>query len=316
VSGLSVLRSASVRTAMTVVTVPVAAGSLCLVFAPCASASVVIGTAVLAAPGATASSPLPSGASSTPFTVALPPRAACPGDTAHDGYRVFSYLVPKGTDLSSVTFVDDPSTGYGLVDGARYYGAVNTAIHTGQIIGIPNDFEWGALVRHVPLSDLLDGRNHGVWETGLACADARGTLSDAWNTQVTFVARSGDPDGFAWTTGLGRVADSSTAGAGTAGGGSAVPVSGQTGTTVATAATATTTPAGVRSNHSSTGSGGKDGTGRGSSGPGQVGGTAATDDAPVDIALALGVLVLLVGMVVLVGRVVQGGRTGSSGRGR
>ncbi len=145
-SGISAIRSASVRTAITVVTVPVAAGSLGLIFVPCASASVDIGTAVLAAPGATASSPVPSGGSSTPFTVALPPRAACPGDTAHDGYRVYSYLVPKGTDLSSVTFVEYPSTGYGLVFGGRYYGAVNTALHTGQIIGIPNDFEWGALV--------------------------------------------------------------------------------------------------------------------------------------------------------------------------
>ncbi len=312
-SGISAIRSASVRTAMTVVTVPVAAGSLCLILAPGASASVVIGTAVLAVPGATASSPLPSGASSTPFTVALPPRAACPGDTAHDGYRVYSYLVPKGTDLPSVTFVDDPSTGYGLVDGGRYYGAINTAIHTGQIIGIPNDFEWGELVRHVPLSALLEGHSRGVWETGLACADARGNLSDAWNAQVTFVARPGAPSRFAWTTEPGGAPAPSTTGAGTAGVGSTVRASGQTGTTAATVATATTAPARVRTSHSSTGSGGKDGSGHGSPGPGPVGGTAATDDAPVDIALALGVLALLVGMVVLVGRMVQGGRAGSSG---
>jgi hypothetical protein len=305
---------------MTVVTVPVAAGSLCLIFAPYASASAVIGTAVLAVPGATASSPLPSGGSSTPFTMALPPRAACPGDTAHDGYRVYSYLVPKGTDLSSVAFVDYPSIGYGLVFGGRYYGAINTAIHTGQIIGVPNDFEWGALVSpdrgHVPLSALLDGRSRGVWETGLACAGTRGTLSDAWNTQVTFVARPGDADGFGWTTVPGGAPNSSTGGAGKAGGGSTVPVSGQTGKTVATAATAPTTPARVRTSHSSTGSGGKDGSGHGSSGPAPVGGTAATDDAPIDIALALGVLVILVGVVLLVSRAVQAGRTGSSGTGR
>jgi hypothetical protein len=301
---------------MTVVTVPVAAGSLGLIFAPYASASVVIGTAVLAAPGATASSPVPSGGSSTPFTVDLPPRAACPGDTAHDGYRVYSYLVPKGTDLSSVTFVDLPSAGYGLRFGGRYYGAVNTAIHTGQIIGIPNDFEWGALVGHVPLAALLDGPSRGVWETGLACADTRGTLSNAWNAQVTFVARPGDADGFGWTTVPGAAPDSSTPGAGTAGGGSTVPVSGKTGKTVATGATAPTSPARARTSHSSTGSGGKDGSGHGSPGPAPVGGTAATDDAPIDIALALGVLVILVGVVLVVSRAVQAGRTGSSGTGR
>jgi hypothetical protein len=310
VSGISAIRSASVRTAMTVVTVPVAAGSLCLILAPCASASVVIGTAVLAVPGGTASSPLPSGSSSTPFTVALPPRAACPGDTAHDGYRVYSYLVPKGTDLSSVTFVDDPSTGYGLVAGGRYYGAIDTAIHTGQIIGIPNDFEWGALFSRVPLSALLDGPSGGVWETGLACADARGTLSNAWNAQVTFVAQPGDAHGFAWTTAPGGPPNPSTGGVGTGGSGSTVPVGGRTGTTV------TTAPAQVRTSHSSTGSGGKDGSDHGFSGPTPVGGTAATDDAPVDIVLALGALVLLIGVVLLVTRAVQAGRTGSSGTGR
>jgi hypothetical protein len=316
VSGISAIRSASVRTAMTVVTVPVAAGSLCLILAPYASASAVIGTAVLALPGATASSPLPSGSSSTPFTVALPPRAACPGDTAHDGYRVYSYLVPKGTDLSSVTFVDDPSTGYGLVDGGRYYGAVNTAIHTGQIIGIPNDFEWGALVSHVPLSVLLDGPSRGMWETGLACADARGTVSNAWNAQVAFVAHPGDAGGFGWTTVPGRAPNPWTGGAGMTGGGSTVPVGGQAGNAVATA---TTSPARVRTSHSSTGSGGKDGSVHGSPGPTPVSGTATTDDAPdapVDIALALGALVLLVGVVLLVTRAAQSGRNGSSRTGR
>ena len=40
-----------------------------------------------------------SGGSSTPFTVVLPANASCSGDTAHDGYHVYSYLVPRGTDL-------------------------------------------------------------------------------------------------------------------------------------------------------------------------------------------------------------------------
>ena len=158
-----------------------------------AAASTVGGTATIAAPGATARGALGAGGSSTMFTVALPANASCPADTAHHGYHVYSYLVPKGTDLSAVKFIDFPSRGYGLVDTAgSYYGAINTALGTGQIIGIPNDFEWGPLAGSdggaVPLSKLVGGPSHGVWEAGIACATTRGALARYWNTQVTFTA--------------------------------------------------------------------------------------------------------------------------------
>jgi len=303
VSGISALRSASVRTAVTAVTVPVAAGSLCLIFAPYASASVGIGLATVAAPGATAASPLRSGGSSTPFTVALPAHAACPGDTAHDGYHVYSYLVPAGTDLSSVTFLDYPSTGYGLVEGGRYYGAVNTAIHTGQIVGIPNDFEWASLIRTggaVPVSTLLNGPSHGVWETGIACADSRGTLSHAWNAQVTFTGRSTDPHGFRWTAAPAGVTASTSPTGSTAGGGSTVPATGTSG--------ATGTVAGrVGTSGSSTGSGGSSGSGKDATSPTTKASAPAADDAPVDVLLAFAVVVLI-GLVLLVGRAVRAGR--------
>ena len=110
-----------------------------------AGASTIDGTATVSSPGTTTA--LASGGSTTQFTVTLPAQASCDGDTATGGYHVYSYLVPKGTALSSVTFNSFPSTGYGLVDAiGTYYGPVNTAVTTGQIIGIPNDFEWGPLV--------------------------------------------------------------------------------------------------------------------------------------------------------------------------
>jgi hypothetical protein len=87
---------------------------------------------------------LTSGGSTTQFTLGLPAGAACTGDTATGGYHIYSYLVPLGTALSSVTFIQHPSSGFGLFDSTgSYYGPVNTAIGTGQIVGIPNDFEWG-----------------------------------------------------------------------------------------------------------------------------------------------------------------------------
>ena len=59
-----------------------------------ASASTLNGIASLANPQTLAVDT--SGASTTQFTVTLPPQAACDGDTASDGYHVYSYLVPKG----------------------------------------------------------------------------------------------------------------------------------------------------------------------------------------------------------------------------
>jgi hypothetical protein len=166
-----------------------------------ALASVTGAVATLANPSSL--QPLESGSSTTSFTVTLPANAACAGDTASGGYHVYSYLIPRHTDPSSVTFVNFPSAGYGLVDNTgTYYGRANTAITTGQVVGIPNDFQWGPLVTtdggSVTLSQLLYSGSSGVWEGGLACANSGGAVTNYWNTEVTFTASSGDPNGFTW----------------------------------------------------------------------------------------------------------------------
>ena len=198
-----------------------------------ASAATLGGTATITDPSL---NPLASGGSATMFSVVLPANAACSGDTSSGGYHVYSYLVTQGTDVTTVTFGTHPSTGLGFVNNAGlYYGAVNTAITTGQIIGIPTNFEWAPLLTDgETLSSLLySGGTSGVWEAGLACATSAGVLSDYWNTEVTFTASSSDPAGFVW---------------------SAVPgPSGSTGTTTTTEAGATTTTeAGATSTTTST----------------------------------------------------------------
>ena len=211
-------------------------GTVVLAGATPAGASTVNGVATIAAPGQT--TPLTGGGSNTPFTVVLPAQAACDGDTATGGYHVYSYLVQKGTALSGVTFVGFPSVGYGLVDNTgNYYGPVNTAIGTGQIVGIPNNFEWGPWVSDQGLtaSDFLYSGSgdtaSGVWEAGLACANSSGALVDNWNTEVTFNASSSDPNGFTWTavpgTGPGAPTVSSVSpSSGPTAGGTAVTITG------------------------------------------------------------------------------------------
>jgi large repetitive protein len=179
-----------------------AVGAL-VVASPPIEAATLDGVATIASPGT--SSYLASGGSQTQFTVSLPAEAACSGDSAHDGYHVYSYLVEQGTNVTSVKFVPPPpSQGYGLVNNiGTYYGQVNTAPNTGQIIEIPNDFEWAPLVTddNVALSTLLyqDDNDSGVWETGIACANSSGTVSDYWNTEITFTANGSDPTGFVWS---------------------------------------------------------------------------------------------------------------------
>jgi len=167
----------------------VVAGSWFL-YAATASASTTDGTATLGPA---------SGGSTTQFTVNLPANAACDGDTANDGYHVYSYLVPTDTTISSLTFPgEEPSTGYGLFDDAGdYYGPANTAVTTGQIVSIPSNFEWAPLVTD---AGLTVSQLAGSWETGLVCVNTAGTVTDWWVAQVTFAASGSDPNGFTWTT--------------------------------------------------------------------------------------------------------------------
>src|SRR5262249_28279422 len=86
---------------------------------------------------------VPSGGSSTSFTLGLPAvttQALCTHDTATFGYHVYSFIVPAATDPGTLTFNPStgPSSGFPLVDttGSAYVAA-NTAAVTGQIINIP-----------------------------------------------------------------------------------------------------------------------------------------------------------------------------------
>ncbi|HUD18588.1 MAG TPA: putative Ig domain-containing protein, partial [Acidimicrobiales bacterium] len=168
-----------------------------------ASASTLNGIATTALPSN--DTYLASGGSNTLFTVALPPSAACTGDTAHDGYHVWSYLVKQSESIAATTFsaATGPSQGFGLYESdLNYYGPINTAQNTGEIIQIPNDFSWGAGVAggSFTAADLLyTGGTSGIWEAGIACANSAGTLTDNWNTEVTFTSSLSDPNLFTWS---------------------------------------------------------------------------------------------------------------------
>ena len=79
----------------------------------------------------------PRAGSATPFTLNLGTDPACSGDTATDGYRVYSYLVKPTVKISSITFNQNTnaSEGYGLYNTAgNYFGDANTAQTTGEVL--------------------------------------------------------------------------------------------------------------------------------------------------------------------------------------
>jgi hypothetical protein len=193
-----------------------------------------------------------TGASNDLLTVSLPAQAACTGDTANDGYHVFSYLIPQGT-ISESSFATtlnftgppagSPNEGLGLVEESNgdVWEAKSTAPVTALILGIPADFQWAQLVTqdYYPLDGsgglLYDANGSGIWETGIACANSSGAISDFWNTEVTFTESSSDPNGFTWSAvpGLGTW---------TSGGPPPTTTTTTTPTTTTTATTTATTP--------------------------------------------------------------------------
>jgi hypothetical protein len=167
-----------------------------LVAAPAsaAGAAPVAGTESITQPGEL--TPLNSGGSATLYGIALPAGASCPGDTAHHGYHVFSYLEPSSTSVGSISFKTGlPQRGLGLIAYGRYFGAVNTAEETGAITAIPLDFTW----TRVTTKDLFpNGQKSSTWNAGIACANADGSVTNYWNSQIVFTASSSDLRGFTW----------------------------------------------------------------------------------------------------------------------
>jgi hypothetical protein len=162
--------------------------------APSVAGATTAGAEVLVTPGTTRA--LASGGSSTPYGVVLPPGASCPGDTAHDGYLVYSYLVPKDSSPTDVSFrTGTPSRWYGYISDGAYYGAVNTAESTGQITALPTSFDW---TRLTPQMLFANGAHSATWNGGIACADTHGHVTTYWNSTLVFTADAADPRGFTW----------------------------------------------------------------------------------------------------------------------
>jgi hypothetical protein len=149
---------------------------------------------------------LATGDSATVFTLRLPAGAACPGDSANDGYRWQSYMVPSSVDPSTLTFGGNGPLPAGtnaalrqpLFDTPGGSPVVNqltapaeAAGGPGRILNIP-DVDYTALG-----AALIDP---GTYNIGIACTlgpAGPSQMKNFWNIQKTFTA--GSPSGLSWT---------------------------------------------------------------------------------------------------------------------
>lgn len=161
--------------------------------------------------------PLDGGGSATEFSLRLPSGAACPGDSANDGYRVNSYMVPVGVHPSTVIYNGLGPTPPVLGDGSSFrqplYDTETHPFVSAQTAEARAPGEPGPIV-NVPVfsfavyapGDLPPGRYH----VGLVCTLLNVVVS-IWDTEMILsVAREDDPAQVTWTVSDAEAAGGST----------------------------------------------------------------------------------------------------------
>ncbi len=142
--------------------------------------------------------PLRGGGGSTPFTLALPEGAACPGDSVDGNYRVQSFLVPASVDPGEVVY-------QGLrpqVDGGWALYRADSATYVNQATDLASEPGGEGTIINVPVFSfavfepgmLPLGRAH----IGLACSLFTRTMR-YWSAEIELTADPHDPAGVAWT---------------------------------------------------------------------------------------------------------------------
>jgi len=191
------------------VAIAIAAATAPLFSTPAAfAAGTLVGPATVKNAGGAAN--LNSGNSGTAFTLRLPAGASCPGDSANDGYRWQTYMVPASVDPGSLQFgANGPNpggigaafrqplfdtTGSPIVQQQTQNAA--TPPGPGPIINIPDANYAVFSPGDIPA---------GAYNVGVACTlgpPSATQLSSYWNVTKTFTTNaSGGPAQVNWSVG-------------------------------------------------------------------------------------------------------------------
>jgi len=252
--------------------------------------------------------PLASGTSITPFSLGLPTGAACKGDSANDGYRVQSFMVPTDVDLATLTFGTAGPLPPGFADEPfrqPLFDPNSTAYVEAQTAARVNAGDPGPIIN-------IPAFSHAVWSPGdvqpgtyaIGIACTLGAASDTqldrfWSAQITVVEAPSDPAGITWTASPTQTTTTTTPGATTT---STAPGSSTTSTTGLGGTTTTTSSGSTTSSTTTSTIAGTGTTGGSPSGTSGVGGLPLTGSSTTSL-VVWSVLLLAFGrMAVLLGR--------------
>jgi hypothetical protein len=251
-----------------------------------------------------------SGGSGTAFTINIPGTAKCSGDTATDGYHVYSYVVPSSVNPTTLNFAGGAANqGQALIDtGGTPYDSEATGVASGSVPTLPQ-FSWAPYVGDFGAGhDLLPG----TWNVGIACAKPDGSVdgSNFWNYQFTFAAGTSAGD-FTWIAAAAAPPPTTSTTSTTTSSATTTTVPG-TSTTLGGGTTTTSLPTGATTTvfgaAASGSSGSESGTGSGGSGGGSGASPAADPSttaalaatgAPVTRQAVIGGLLVVAGLFVL-----------------
>jgi hypothetical protein len=143
------------------------------------------------------------------FLPTLPANAVCPANSGTNGEKVYSFMVPHGTDPTTLSFTSGlPSNSFttGSGDTPGFYASNGTYwIQNGGTTapnGAPNSIvqmNWGAAIQAGNLS-VADLTSQSTWDTGIICVKSTGAPETVfWDPPISFSASSSDPNGFSWT---------------------------------------------------------------------------------------------------------------------
>ena len=143
------------------------------------------------------------GDSTSAFTLRLPDGAACAGDSANDGWRVQSFIVPVGTNLPALEFsANRPNVGEPA--SSRSLREINTAIFTQRMTEQNQTTGQPGLI--LPLPPLTFAHFEagtfppGRYEVGVACTTPDWKVRRYWNAEIDFeTAPDVTPGGMRWT---------------------------------------------------------------------------------------------------------------------
>lgn len=148
---------------------------------------------------------LDAGGSSTEFSLRLPEGAECPGDSAFEGWRVNSYMVPAAVNVTTLAYDGSGPTPMGLqehgtfrqplydIETSSYVSALTAAVQErgepGPIVDIPM-FTFGVFSP----GDVPAGRYH----LGIACT-LLNEVGLVWDAEIEIAEAADDePAQFRW----------------------------------------------------------------------------------------------------------------------